>query len=89
MGLDRPISLEVSEAHDFVVDSRHDRKNSRSGEHLMSASSIFEIRCPALRGAKVEYRVKIGVFVRSDEGRSFHTFSIAPVVSQLVEMMTT
>ncbi len=88
MGLDGTISLEVRKTHHFVVERRHDRNDAKCREDPMSPSSIFNVRCPAFSGPEVEYHVKINLFGRSEQGRTFHTFSFAPIVSQLVSMMT-
>ncbi len=88
MGLDSTISLEGGEARDFVVDGCLDRHDTRSREHSMSPSTIFNVGCPAFSGAEVEYRVKINLFVSSVLRQTFHSSSIAPVVLQLVAMMS-
>ena len=87
MGLDSTISLEVGKARDFVVDGCHDRHDTRSREHSMSPSTIFNVGCPAFSGAEVEYRVKINLFVSSELRQTFHLSSIAPVVSQLTTIV--
>jgi hypothetical protein len=87
MSLDSTISLEVGEASDFVVDGCHDRHDAGSREHSMSPSTILNVGGPAFSGAEIKYCVKINLFVSSELRQTFHSSSIAPVVSQLTTVV--